>query len=49
LNRGEFGSGINFLVLDGQTPPSQRQSIVDRFNTDPNVQLLLLTTHVSLL
>nr|CAD2170425.1 unnamed protein product [Meloidogyne enterolobii] len=46
LNHGEFGSGINFLVLDGQTPPSQRQSIVDRFNTDPNVQLLLLTTHV---
>ncbi|CAK5062488.1 unnamed protein product [Meloidogyne enterolobii] len=46
LNNGEFGSGINFLVLDGQTPPSQRQSIVDRFNTDPNVQLLLLTTHV---
>ncbi|CAK5113455.1 unnamed protein product [Meloidogyne enterolobii] len=46
LNHGEFGSGINFLVLDGQTPPSQRQSIVDRFNTNPNVQLLLLTTHV---
>ncbi|KAF7625980.1 hypothetical protein Mgra_00009829 [Meloidogyne graminicola] len=46
LKSGAFGAGFNFLVLDGQTPLNQRQSIVDRFNTDPNLQLLLLTTHV---
>lgn len=37
---------ITYLRLDGSVPAHQRQSIADRFNQDPDVDLLLLSTQV---
>ncbi|KAL1880772.1 hypothetical protein VTK73DRAFT_5157 [Phialemonium thermophilum] len=38
--------GIRYLRMDGRTPIKERQSLVDRFNNDPDVDLFLLTTKV---
>uniref|UniRef100_A0A0K0DDV5 DUF3535 domain-containing protein n=1 Tax=Angiostrongylus cantonensis TaxID=6313 RepID=A0A0K0DDV5_ANGCA len=46
LARGNFGAPISHLVLDGSVDPSERQSIVDRFNTDHLIDVLVLTTHI---
>uniref|UniRef100_A0A914VA87 Helicase C-terminal domain-containing protein n=1 Tax=Plectus sambesii TaxID=2011161 RepID=A0A914VA87_9BILA len=45
LNQGALGD-VSFLRLDGSTPVNQRQVVVDRFNADPSIDLLLLTTHI---
>jgi len=37
---------ITYLRMDGQTETSKRQNIVSQFNSDPTIDLLLLTTHV---
>lgn len=37
---------LQYLRLDGRVPTSQRSSIVDRFNQDCNIKVLLLTTKV---
>ncbi|XP_031555940.1 TATA-binding protein-associated factor 172-like [Actinia tenebrosa] len=37
---------VTYLRLDGTTPAGSRQSIVHRFNDDPSIDVLLLTTHV---
>lgn len=37
---------INYLRMDGKTVVEKRQKLVDRFNTDPNIHLFLLTTKV---
>lgn len=37
---------VTYLRLDGSIPPGQRHSIVSRFNNDPSIDVLLLTTHV---
>ena len=37
---------VDFLRLDGRVPEEQRQSIAHRFNTDPAIRILLLTTRV---
>ncbi|KAJ3045044.1 btaf1 RNA polymerase II, B-TFIID transcription factor-associated, 170kDa [Rhizophlyctis rosea] len=37
---------VTYLRLDGSIPSSERTSIVKKFNEDPSVDLLLLTTHV---
>ncbi|CAH1273032.1 BTAF1 [Branchiostoma lanceolatum] len=37
---------VTFLRLDGSIPAGARHSIVNRFNNDPSIDLLLLTTHV---
>ena len=41
---------INFITCNnlfvGSVEPSKRQSIVNQFNSDPTIDLLLLTTHV---
>lgn len=42
LNGGEF----NYLRMDGSTPISRRQMLVDKFNRDPNMHVFLLTTKV---
>jgi len=39
-------SNITYLRLDGSVPVNQRQSIVSRFNTDPSIDILLLTTQI---
>jgi TATA-binding protein-associated factor len=37
---------VTYLRLDGTIPPVQRHSIVSRFNSDPSIDVLLLTTQV---
>jgi len=38
--------GINYLRMDGGTNIKDRQTLVDRFNNDPDIHLFLLTTKV---
>lgn len=38
--------GVTYLRLDGSIPAGSRHNIVNRFNNDPSIDLLLLTTHV---
>ncbi|XP_061168195.1 TATA-binding protein-associated factor 172-like [Saccostrea echinata] len=37
---------VTYLRLDGSIPAGSRQQIVNRFNNDPSIDILLLTTHV---
>ncbi|GAB1607432.1 TATA-binding protein-associated factor 172-like [Argonauta hians] len=37
---------VTYLRLDGSIPAGSRHSIVNRFNNDPSIDILLLTTHV---
>merc|ERR1712142_1026107 len=37
---------ITYLRLDGSVPPSSRHNIVSKFNNDPSIDLLLLSTSV---
>ncbi|RWS05521.1 TATA-binding protein-associated factor 172-like protein [Dinothrombium tinctorium] len=37
---------VTYLRLDGSIPPSSRHSVVHRFNNDPSIDVLLLTTQV---
>lgn len=46
LDNGDFGTGISYLRLDGTIPPTDRQSVVDQFNQDESIDLMILTTHV---
>ncbi|OXU18742.1 hypothetical protein TSAR_003060 [Trichomalopsis sarcophagae] len=39
-------SSVTYLRLDGSVPAAQRHSIVARFNADPSIDVLLLTTQV---
>lgn len=38
---------VTYLRLDGSVPASLRQDIVNNFNSDPSIDVLLLTTLVS--
>ncbi|KAL3875985.1 hypothetical protein ACJMK2_033878 [Sinanodonta woodiana] len=37
---------VTYLRLDGSIPAGSRHDIVHRFNNDPSIDILLLTTHV---
>ncbi|CAB3368489.1 Hypothetical predicted protein [Cloeon dipterum] len=37
---------VTYLRLDGSIPPGQRHKIVSMFNSDPSIDVLLLTTQV---
>lgn len=37
---------VSYMRLDGSTPPHQRHGIVQKFNADPSIDCLLLTTQV---
>lgn len=37
---------VTYLRLDGSVPAGSRHDIVHRFNSDPSIDMLLLTTHV---
>ena len=39
---------VTYLRLDGSIPPGSRHSVVYRFNNDPSIDVLLLTTQVIL-
>lgn len=41
------GTPISHLILDGSVAPDGRQTLVDRFNHDKSIDVLVLTTHVS--
>ena len=36
--------GITYVRLDGETPIEKRQPMIDKFNTDPNIHVFLITT-----
>ncbi|KJZ73783.1 hypothetical protein HIM_06901 [Hirsutella minnesotensis 3608] len=36
--------GITYVRMDGETPVDQRQPMIDRFNTDPDIHVFLMTT-----
>ena len=38
--------GVTYLRLDGSVPSADRQGIVDRFNKDISIDLMLLSTSV---
>lgn len=38
--------GVSYLRLDGAVPATQRHAVVQRFNKDPSIDVLLLTTQV---
>lgn len=37
---------VTYLRLDGSVPAGARHSLVTRFNNDPSIDVLLLTTQV---
>lgn len=37
---------VSYLRLDGSVPPGMRHAVVHRFNNDPSIDILLLTTQV---
>jgi len=37
---------VSYLRMDGSVPATKRQGVVDRFNGDPTIDVLLLSTHV---
>ncbi|GMM51207.1 DNA-binding ATPase [Starmerella bacillaris] len=37
---------VSYLRMDGSTPGPSRQKMVTKFNDDPSIDVLLLTTHV---
>lgn len=37
---------VSYLRLDGSIPPGMRHSVVHKFNNDPSIDALLLTTQV---
>lgn len=39
---------VSYLRLDGAVPPLARQNIVNKFNNDPSIDVLLLTTQVNI-
>jgi len=39
-------SNVTYLRLDGSVPVSQRYLLVNRFNTDPSIDVLIMTTQV---
>uniref|UniRef100_A0AC34FFV3 60S ribosomal protein L13 n=1 Tax=Panagrolaimus sp. ES5 TaxID=591445 RepID=A0AC34FFV3_9BILA len=46
FDNGDLGTGISYLRLDGTVPPADRQAVVDQFNQDESIDLMLLTTHI---
>lgn len=43
----KYMSTVTYLRLDGQiSDPIKRHELVQRFNSDPSIDVLLLTTHV---
>jgi len=43
---GKMLTGVTWLRLDGGVPANQRFDVVRKFNADPSIDVLLLTTHV---
>ena len=39
-------ANVSYLRLDGTVAPADRFGVVKRFNSDPSIDILLLTTHI---
>lgn len=39
---------VSYMRLDGSVPANMRNEIVAKFNNDPSIDVLLLTTQVSI-
>ena len=37
---------VTYMRMDGATDPSKRHAVVQTFNADPSIDVMLLTTHV---
>uniref|UniRef100_A0A915Q5G0 Uncharacterized protein n=1 Tax=Setaria digitata TaxID=48799 RepID=A0A915Q5G0_9BILA len=46
FSSGELGSDIRYSVLDGTVPVSERYAIAEKFNVDPSIHVLILTTNI---
>ncbi|KAM3725944.1 TATA-binding protein-associated factor [Dirofilaria immitis] len=46
FSSGELGSDIRYAVLDGTIPINERYAIAEKFNVDPSIHLLILTTNI---
>ncbi|PAV58235.1 hypothetical protein WR25_16483 [Diploscapter pachys] len=44
--KSQFSRPIPHLILDGNVPPASRQSVVDQFNSNSSIDVLVLTTHI---
>lgn len=40
---------VSYMRLDGSVPANMRNEIVAKFNNDPSIDILLLTTQVNIL
>ncbi|VDM09776.1 unnamed protein product [Wuchereria bancrofti] len=45
FSSGELGSDIRFAVLDGTVPVNERHAVAEKFNVDPSIHVLILTTN----
>ncbi|GMS84866.1 hypothetical protein PENTCL1PPCAC_7041 [Pristionchus entomophagus] len=43
---GGNGTPVSHLILDGSVAPDGRQTLVDRFNHDKSIDVMVLTTHI---
>lgn len=43
IETGLRDASIPFLRFDGKVPQRDRQSVVDRFRTDPAIKVIMLT------
>ncbi|GMR37189.1 hypothetical protein PMAYCL1PPCAC_07384 [Pristionchus mayeri] len=46
FEEGPSGTPISHLILDGSVAPDDRQTLVDRFNHDKSIDVMVLTTHI---
>ncbi|CAJ0586956.1 unnamed protein product, partial [Mesorhabditis spiculigera] len=47
LSRGTITEQpVAHMILDGTVPANERQSVVERFNSDHSIDVLVLTTHI---
>ncbi|VDK62452.1 unnamed protein product [Onchocerca ochengi] len=46
FSSGELGSDIRYAVLDGTVPVNERYAVAEKFNVDPSIHVLILTTNI---
>ncbi|VDM94915.1 unnamed protein product [Thelazia callipaeda] len=46
FDSGDLGSDIRYAVLDGSVPVSERHSVAEKFNVNPSIHVLILTTNI---
>ncbi|CAG9532635.1 unnamed protein product [Cercopithifilaria johnstoni] len=46
FSSGELGSDIRYAVLDGTVALNERHAVAEKFNIDPSIHVLILTTNI---